>query len=138
MMTGYRMLIPNTLTMTKLRYADVFDGRLEQRGIRRVETPLAPWCLCDPIGIIRAEEDWPHDSDEEFSWGVETVGTPQNLRESISAVFGVRIVAPNEPEFFGFATREEFRTWRHSEEGERAAFEAWAMGLRGPLGGPPF
>ena len=125
MSTSYRA-IKEDGSLAQLRFSAVFDGRMEKYGVRE-STPEnrsdMGRCLTDGEKCLwvyedRLEPDIVCSLTRRFLNGV-----PAKILDAIEDEFDIRLVSEYEPEYWGFATEEE---WRRCEA---EADRAWDTGI---------
>ena len=90
---------------------DVFDGRLEEFGIREHivpdQTTNTYRCLTDGRDYV-----WVRLDDAGFFWSVRGIS---KILWTVADVFETDIVSEHQPQFWGFDTQEEWDAWNRAE-----------------------
>jgi hypothetical protein len=94
----------------EVRARDLFGGRLERFGVREhvaSDTSERRRCLTDGRHYLWADID-----DDGFVSSLTRYGAnaPRKILHAIAEVFKTEIFSENEPQFWGFATQEEWDT----------------------------
>lgn len=104
-MTSYKPLTP-------VRFADLFDGRLERFGVTesvRKGTTDTDRCLTDGNNYLWAFGD--ADGPAHFTrWAPN--GAPGRILSAVEEAFDTRIVSEYQPQYWGFETEEEWDRWQ--------------------------
>ena len=109
--------------LKKVPACDLFDGRLEQFGVREsvaLDTTKNTRFLTDGRNYV-----WVHIDNEGFISSLSRHGrnAPGKILNAVAKVFGTDIVSEYEPQFWGFDTQEEWNAYREKESEEvREAF----------------
>ena len=110
----------------KIRACDVFDGRLEEFGIREHtvpgETTDTYRCLTDGC-----EHVWGEIGAGGFFWFSEESGS--KILGTLAHVFETGIVSEHQAQFWGFDTEEEWDRWQMERHGfaNEEEWERWKM-----------
>jgi len=98
---------------TKIRFADVFDGRLAPHGITEEvneDTTENSRCLTDGNNwlwvFLDASTEWA--SFKRYAPN----GCPDLILAAIEQAFDTNIYSEYEPQFWGFDTQEEWDAWK--------------------------
>jgi hypothetical protein len=120
MSTDYR-------TMKKVRAEELFDGPLEEFGVRehisQDETSTTRRCLTDGANYL-----WVNINDD----GIVTTltryfpnGSPVHILKAICETFGTDIVSEYEPRYWGFETQEECdQAWEQTAREHKETFRS--------------
>jgi hypothetical protein len=117
----------------KIPACDVFDGRLEEFGIREHIVPDRTTdtyrCLTDGREYV-----WVRIDGGGFFWSVR--GTSKILH-TVADVFETDIVSEHQAQFWGFDTEEEWERWQmeHAEEGAERNRNEFYMKVCAYVGG---
>lgn len=106
MSTDYRPL------NKKIAVRDLFDGRLEEFGVREVitkDTNGLNRCLTDGYHYL-----WTYVDEGNFaeSFTRYAGNVAHKILAAIEAAFDVEIVSEHQPQFWGFDTEEEWNAWQ--------------------------
>jgi hypothetical protein len=130
MSTDYRLL-------KKVAACDLFDGRLEEFGVREHVTPEATTeknrLLTDGRNYL-----WVYIDDDGFVGCLTRYapnGAPGKILSALAKVFDTDIVSEHEPQFWGFDTQEEWDAWM--EKMSQKAEEEFHIQLLRYLRGEP-
>ena len=97
--------------LEKIRSDDVFDGRLESRNIHEHvvpgQTTGSSRCLTDGEYYLWVHIDAHGFVDQIVRHGLNAPGF---ILGAIAEIFDIKIVSEHQPEFWGYATNEEWET----------------------------
>lgn len=98
----------------KVPARDLFDGRLEEFGVREVFTEeTTPWSRLLTDGRYYV---WAHVSDGVVGDFTRYAGNvAHKILAAIEAAFDVEIVSEYQPEYWGFETDAEWNAWQEEE-----------------------
>ena len=109
MSTNYRPL-------DRVAARDLFDGRLEPFGVREEVThdttsPMGWRCLTDGRNFL-----WVSVDDGRFVYNLKRTGpnAPGKILTAIAEAFNTDVVSEYDPQYWGFATQEEFDAWQEA------------------------
>lgn len=112
------------VTEQKIRYDEIFDGRLEQFGILEdLDSPHITdiaRCLTDGRNYV-----WAYSNDRGLLSGLTRYAgnAPQKILKAISEAFDTDIFSEHEPQFWGFETQEAWdAAWDAMEKESRDQF----------------
>ena len=99
------------ISLKLLRFADLFDGRLDRFGVTesiRKRTPDESRCLTDGNSFV-----WVYPDSKGFAefYTDFRFGSPERILSSVEEVFETKIVSEYEPQYWGFETLEEWDRW---------------------------
>jgi hypothetical protein len=107
-------------SLTPIRFADLFDGRLDDTGVYEHQPTKEQFserkCLTDGRDFLWAY----HEDDGAASFTCYRLHAPQRILRAIAEKFDVDIVSEHEPEYWGFETIEE---WDAAERAMRDILE---------------
>jgi hypothetical protein len=122
-------------TLKKVSAQKLFDGRLEEYGVREhinPDTTTNNWrCLTDGNNYV-----WVSIRDDGFVGTITRFrpgGAPGKILKAIAEAFDTDIVSEYEPQFWGFDTQEEWVEWneQRSREDEEIFHDKLLKYLRG-------
>ena len=122
--------------LQKIRFLDLFDGRLERSGVREdvnEETDLtSKRCLTDGRNYLWVYKN----DDDEFVGDFTRYGlgnVPGKILGAIAEALDTEIVSEYEPQFWGFETQEEWDSFQQkmADEGEAKFYEDLMKFVRG-------
>jgi hypothetical protein len=123
--------------LKKVRACDLFDGRLDEFGVREHVKPGATSkktrLLTDGCNYL-----WVYINDDGFVGSFTRYfpnGDPGKILNAVAEVFDTDIVSEYEPQYWGFDTQEEMRAYE--EKMSKAADEQLYIGLLNYARGEP-
>jgi hypothetical protein len=127
MSTDFRILDPNTLEDTPIRFDELFDGRLRRWGVREYRER----CFLNDDSGCAGLEVWEHHEREGFigtltcAW--MSAGTVRGILDAITREFGGQAFSEYQPQFWGCGTDVEWH-WAQEEFNQRCHEDVEAAG----------
>jgi|ERR1700683_3662757 len=117
----------------KVRAYDLFDGRLEEAGVREAvtdDTTPTSRCLTDGRNYL-----WVNITEDGYISNLRRYGgnAPSKILSALAQAFDTDIVSEYEPQYWGFQTEEEWDAWQLAlaKEGEEEFYTELMRFLRG-------